>query len=65
MSHTIADLGMPNPTAAPGVLCLILIRSQAKIVYLRTGPSAADLKFLHQLWQARLGTSNRKAALES
>src|SRR6266508_1617278 len=28
-------------------------------------PSAADLKFLHHLRQARLGTSNRKAALES
>jgi hypothetical protein len=27
--------------------------------------SAADLKFLHQLQQTRLGTSNRKAALES
>jgi hypothetical protein len=27
--------------------------------------SAADLKFLHHLRQARLGTSNRKAALES
>ena len=26
---------------------------------------AADLKFLHHLQQARLGTSNRKAALES
>src|SRR5438046_10494335 len=27
--------------------------------------SAADLKFLHHLQQARSGTSNRKAALES
>jgi hypothetical protein len=27
--------------------------------------SAADSKFLHHLRQARLGTSNRKAALES
>jgi hypothetical protein len=27
--------------------------------------SAADLKFLQQLQQNRLGTSNRKAALES
>jgi hypothetical protein len=27
--------------------------------------SAADLKFLPQLRQARLGTSNQKAALES
>src|SRR5579885_1787236 len=27
-------------------------------------PSAADLKFLHRLRHARLGTSNRKAALE-
>src|SRR5260370_422845 len=27
--------------------------------------SAADLKFLHQLQQTRIGTSNRKAALES
>ena len=29
------------------------------------GPSAADLKFLQHLQQIRLGTSNRKAALES
>jgi hypothetical protein len=29
------------------------------------GASAADLKFLHHLQQTRLGTSNRKAALES
>ena len=28
-------------------------------------PSAADLKFLQRLQQTRLGTSNRKAALES
>jgi len=28
-----------------------------------TGTSAADLKFLHHLQQARFGTSNRKAAL--
>jgi hypothetical protein len=28
-------------------------------------PDAADLKFLHRLRQARLETSNRKAALES
>jgi hypothetical protein len=27
--------------------------------------SAADLKFLHHLQQTQLGTSNRKAALES
>jgi hypothetical protein len=39
MSHTIADLGMPNLIAAPGVLRLILIRSQAKIAELKTGPS--------------------------
>src|SRR5579883_3484591 len=30
----------------------------------RSGASAADLKFLHRLRHARLGTSNRKAALE-
>jgi hypothetical protein len=29
------------------------------------GPSAADLKFLQRLPQGRIGTSNRKAALES
>jgi hypothetical protein len=28
------------------------------------GASAADLKFLHRLQQARSGTSNRLAALE-
>src|SRR5438552_2583791 len=32
---------------------------------LRLEPSAADLKFLQRLRQTRLGTSNRKAALES
>jgi hypothetical protein len=31
----------------------------------RTKTSAADLKFLQHLPQIRLGTSNRKAALES
>src|SRR5262249_41189504 len=29
-----------------------------------SSPSAADLKFLHHLQQALLGTSNRKAALD-
>src|SRR5712691_9427808 len=31
----------------------------------KRGTSAADLKFLQQLQQTRLGTSNRKAALEA
>jgi hypothetical protein len=31
----------------------------------KRGTSTADLKFLHHLRQIRLGTSNRKAALES
>jgi hypothetical protein len=31
MSHTIADLGIPNVIRRPGVLRLILIRSRAKL----------------------------------
>jgi hypothetical protein len=35
------------------------------LVIVFTNASAADLKFLHHLQQTLLGTSNRKAALES
>jgi hypothetical protein len=31
MSHTIADLGIPDVTRWPSVLRLILIRSRAKL----------------------------------
>jgi hypothetical protein len=41
MSHTIADLGIPNRLATLGVPGLILIRSRPKLQQLRTGPSTA------------------------
>jgi hypothetical protein len=45
---------LPNPPLDPAAQLRAAI-----------APSAADLKFLHHLRQARLGASNRKAALES
>src|SRR5262249_43434339 len=48
-----------DPTGEPGRAAATLgPRSGSR-------PSAAALKFLHHPTQARLGTSNRKAALES
>lgn len=45
MSHIIADLGIPDATAASHVLRLILIRSRAKLASLKTGPSVRDGSF--------------------
>src|SRR5437763_14479860 len=67
-----ARLGTSNRKAAPEpytgrfpFASEVRVRGCAMYHELRKrGTGAADLKFLHRLPQARLGTSNRKAALE-
>jgi hypothetical protein len=52
-------VGESQPTAAA------FMRKAKKVYKKMRQASAADLKFLQRLPQARLGTSNRKAALKS
>jgi hypothetical protein len=60
-SHNRQDWGQESPGARQGALSKINgIGNQAGEL-----SSAADLKFLQQLQQTLLGTSNRKAALQS
>src|SRR5712691_1872059 len=64
-----AGLFMAWPPRAPDCTCHLVARPWPRQSLPEKMPSmvasAADLKFLHHLQQTRLGTSNRKAALES
>jgi HPr kinase/phosphorylase len=64
---SLAGLAVPRLAVAPGVdpLPIVLATLTTVAAGVPQAPaSAADLKFLQRLPQARVGTSNRKAALE-